>query len=356
MNDVPAWVASLDLEDPKPYETKAWVSQVITEEEEVEEEEPLPWWETLTGPEAKPYETKAWVIIETQEEEDLPCDLPTAGDLDDLTCQAEDAWWESLGGEGPKPYEYATWTFLTSDDSILEFIIVSESLFSVFDETYFDRTSEGVVLDSGYFNSIREELYDSAYYLGDERGILMARTLSKMMIYDSRASSPGRYGQILQPLGILCIDPNPAGGYAIITEPVVGPVTEVVTDEGGIAGPVINTDGSSTELTEITCDGEFAGAALEMVRLSNPNDDCPPGTLLGTLSYETFNDVITITDWEHYNWEDDTPVLKAVQTLLARLPETITEVRVENEPTAFWTSLGFKTDFKGDPFIHFRAS
>lgn len=87
--------------------------------------------------------------------------------------------------------------------------------------------------------------------------------------------------------------------------------------------------------------------------LALPEEDSPPGTLLGSVSYELFETTVTITDWEHLNWEDDTPVLRAVQVLLNEVPDCVTEVRVLKSPEPFWTSLGFKPDFKGDNFLHY---
>lgn len=387
--EAPSWSETLGDEGPKPYASAAWVALVSEEVEEEGEEEVAPWWESLTTA-PKPYETAAWTFTqvsevieggEQEEEEALFCEENSEPEVVWLSSVCLDPkpyetanwtalvstteeevetptqeWWETVGGAGPKPYNYAAWTFTTTETVVREFVALSERLFFIFDETYFDRTSLGLVLDSGYFGQKEPNVYDEAYFNGSERGVLMTRTLSRMMIYDSKASSPGKLSQIIQPLGLLCADPAPGGGYTLISEPVTIPATEIATDVSGSAGPELNTDAPVGDPVEITCDGQYADATIEATRLSNPGDDCPPGTLLGTLSYELFEGVITITDWDHYNWEDDTPVLKAVQTLLSRLPSTVTEVRVQDDPTPFWVSLGFKSDFKGDPYVHLRVS
>lgn len=139
----------------------------------------------------------------------------------------------------------------------------------------------------------------------------LERRLISLQVYDSLDSFPGVLGYILQPIGFLGTDPTEADA---ITDP----------------------------------DGEF----IEMTRITTENDDVPPGVLLGSVSYETFNGVLTITDWEHLNWGDDTPVLMSVKTLLGQVPGDITEVRVLDPPHAFWTSLGFNPDYKGDPYLH----
>jgi hypothetical protein len=106
---------------------------------------------------------------------------------------------------------------------------------------------------------------------------------------------------------------------------------------------------------EIACDGDLEGTMIEGIRSSLPSDDQPPGALLGSVSYEVYDGVATITDWEHLNWGDDTPVHKAVKVILNSLPDCVSEVKVLDSPTAFWTALGFLPDFKGDQFLHIRV-
>jgi len=139
----------------------------------------------------------------------------------------------------------------------------------------------------------------------------LERKLISLRVYDSLDSFLGALGSILQPIGFLGTDPV---------------VSDVVTDP----------------------DEDFIG----LTRITTENDDVPSGVLLGSVSYETFNGVLTITDWEHLNWGDNAPVLMGVKTLLSQVPDGITEVRILDSPHAFWTSLGFDPDYKGDPYLH----
>lgn len=175
----------------------------------------------------------------------------------------------------------------------------------------------------------------------------MERVLSRMKVYDSRASSPGELSLIIQPIGVICFD-----GYSLVADPSSDPELEVASDSVGSEGPVLQMNGAPANPLEIACDGDsIDGFVLDATQLSNPSYDCTHGTLLGSVSYETFDNVITITDWEHYNWGDASPVIRAVQTLLSRLPSNVQEVRVLNNPSAFWTSLGFSPYTKGDPYL-----
>lgn len=350
MAEIPEWASTLGDERPKPYETASWtytaVSVVEDEPDEPEETIDLPWWETIGQTTYSPYETPPWTFSLVETEVDGSCEPSELEDQDDLSCtdsqewwteiggdgpkpyevaawtvttyvvkevdetettKIED-WWDSLGGPGPKPYNVAAWTYTKAETFVLEYVTSSEIVFQTFDETYFD-----LILDSGYFGQTRSEVYDSGHFLGSTRGILVKRTISRLMVYDSKASSPGALGSILQPIGILGADPS-ATSEDVITDP----------------------------------DELFIG----LTRQTTTNDDVPPGTLLGSVSYETFNGILTITDWEHLNWEDDTPVLMGVKTLLSQIPDGITEVRVLDPPHAFWASLGFASDYKGDPYLH----
>jgi hypothetical protein len=263
----PSWWSTLGGEGPKPYSTEAWTYAQTVEEEEEEEEELPEWWETLGGEGPKPYAAAAWTYQQTVVEEE------EAENLSFLE------WWETLGGEGPKPYEVAAWAYLQEVSFVLEFVAVSESLFFVYDEEYYPRLfGLGTVLDSGYFGQVGEAVYDEAYYLGGQRGVLMKRKLARILVYDKLADSPG----------ILVL----------------------------------------------------------------PEEDRPPGTLLGSVSYELFGDLVTITDWEHLNWRDDTPVIQAVKVLIHEVPDCVKEIRVLDNPHAFWISLGFENDFKGDQYLH----
>jgi hypothetical protein len=257
---------------PKPYATSAWAYVQEVEEEEVSSlddsnpEELESWWEALSDTSPKPYAVAAWTYSQVVTEEDDPesADPPE--------------WWETIGGEGPKPYAIEAWTYHQEVSFVLEFVAVSSSLFFTFDEQFYPREDGlGLILDSGYFGQVGEAVYDEAYYLEGERGILMKRKLARVLVFDKLADSPGLFA---------------------------------------------------------------------------PEEDRPPGTLLGSVSYELFDTIVTITDWEHLNWQDDTPVRQAVKVILNELPDCVTEVRVLSPPYAFWTALGFVPDFKGDKFLH----
>ena len=81
------------------------------------------------------------------------------------------------------------------------------------------------------------------------------------------------------------------------------------------------------------------------------------GTPLGSLSYEIEGSLLTITEWSHYSWCDAAPVRKAFRALRGSIPECVTTMVVRNDPTAFWTSLGFSLPFKGsDTLVYDRSS
>jgi hypothetical protein len=144
-------------------------------------------------------------------------------------------------------------------------------------------------------------------------GQALERKLGIIQIYDSLASSPGALGSILQPLGVMGTDPEAAS-------------SNISTDPEGVS--------------------------IELVRSTVSGDDIPPGTLLASISYEIFLGVFTILDWEHLNWADDSPIVLGIKTLLRNVPGIVSEVRVQNNPRPFWTSLGFTPDYKGDPYLH----
>ncbi len=78
--------------------------------------------------------------------------------------------------------------------------------------------------------------------------------------------------------------------------------------------------------------------------------DTPPGTLLGQLDYTLVQTDVEITNWTHYNWYDDEPLQQAFRAMMKSLPECVTNVTVEDDPTdptAFWASLGFIHTSKG---------
>ncbi len=355
----PSWWDTIGGEGPKPYSTAAWTyTQVVVEEEDscdptpVEDqddldcEDELPWWETIGDEGPKPYASAAWtysqVVVEEEEDvEDRPDPILNlaAGPVE---------WWETIGGEGPKPYATAVWTYHQEVSEVEEFVPVSLKLFFAYDEEFYPRTNGfGVVLDSGYFGQKGEAVYDGAFYLGGERGILMKRKLARVLVYDQRADSPGPLPSIPQPLGNLATDPN--FGDPLETDPTGD---DIGAELNNLYWASINADTGPQASLEIVGDGDLDGTFIEAARSSIPQDDVPPGTLLGSVSYELFGNTVTITDWEHLNWQDDTPVYKAVKVILNELPECVAEVKVLDPPHAFWTALGFRPNFKGDQYLH----
>jgi len=320
-----SWWNTLGEGNSKPYTTAAWTySQVVVEEENScepslsEDSDSLDceiddlWWETVGDEGPKPYATASWTYSQLVVEEEESEEDRTDPILNLATGLIE--WWETIGDEGPKPYATAAWTYYQEESFIREFVPVALKLFFIYDEEYYPRTKgQGIVLDSGYFGQVGEAIYDSAFYLGDERGILMKRKLARVLVYDQYADSPGVLPLISQPTGVLATDPS---------------------------------------LLEISGDGDLDGVFIEAARSSVPQDDRPPGTLLGSVSYELFGSTVTITDWEHLNWQDDTPVYKAVKVILNEIPACVSEIKVLDPPHAFWTSLGFLPNFKGDQYLH----
>ncbi len=338
------------LDTPEPYATRAWTyHQVVDEIDDTLEEtndcqlsqDPV-WWGTIGQQGPAPYASKAWtytqIVVEEEEQQTplLPVSLPPS------------LWWETIGDSGPKPYATAAWTYHQEVSFVLEFVPLSLKLYFAYDEEFYPRTKGlGVILDSGYFGQKGEAVYDSAYFLGGERGILMKRKLARVLVYDQLADSPGLLPTIPQPLGVLATDPN--FGDPLETDPTGD---EIGAELNNTYWASINGDTGPQESLEIAGDGDLDGVLIEAARASIPQDDRPPGTLLGSVSYELFGTTVTITDWEHLNWQDDTPVYKAVKVILNELPECVTEIKVLDPPHAFWTALGFRPNFKGDQYLH----
>ena len=348
---------------PSPYATAAWsYSQVVIEEDDSCDSGPFEdynnldcevevlWWETVGDEGPKPYAATAWtysqIVVEEEESEDDRVD-PI---ISFATGPIE--WWETVGDEGPKPFATAAWTYYQEEFFVREFVPVALKLFFIYDEEYYPRTKgQGIVLDSGYFGQVGEAIYDSAFYLGAERGILMKRKLARVLVYDQYADSPGILPLIPQSVGSLATDPN--FGDPLETDPVGD---EIGAELNNAYWASINGDTGPEESLEISGDGDLDGVLIEAARSSVPQDDRPPGTLLGSVSYELFGSTVTITDWEHLNWQDDTPVYKAVKVILKELPACVSEIKVLDPPHAFWTSLGFLPNFKGDQYLHFYTA
>lgn len=80
------------------------------------------------------------------------------------------------------------------------------------------------------------------------------------------------------------------------------------------------------------------------------------GTPLGQLSYELQGGLLRLTSWSHYGWHNAAPVRKAWRALQGSLSECVVTVVVKDDPTAFWTALGFYIPFKGSPDLVYDRS
>ena len=121
---------------------------------------------------------------------------------------------------------------------------------------------------------------------------------------------------------------------------------------------VVFEDGSLIELN-----GEYPpDTFLEVTRAENYNDDSGLGNVLGRINYEVVECVAVITDWSHYNWDDDEPIRKAFKALIHNLPDTVTNIYVPvieegnsqlktSPDTAMWISLGFVRKSKTDQML-----
>ena len=66
--------------------------------------------------------------------------------------------------------------------------------------------------------------------------------------------------------------------------------------------------------------------------------------------------LLRLTSWSHYGWQDAAPVRKAFRALEGSLSECVLTVVVKDDPTAFWTALGFYSPFKGSPDLVYDRS
>ncbi len=110
---------------------------------------------------------------------------------------------------------------------------------------------------------------------------------------------------------------------------------------------VVFEDGSLVE-----CDGFDQQTFLEVSREFGYATQFNPGDILGRINYEVIECVAVITDWSHYNWDDDTPIRKAFRALIKNLPSTVSNIYVPvvesgnsqlktSPDRALWTALGF---------------
>lgn len=103
----------------------------------------------------------------------------------------------------------------------------------------------------------------------------------------------------------------------------------------------------------VRCDGFDDETILEASQESSSyTPRFNPGDILGRINYEVIECVAVITDWSHYNWDNDTPIRKAFRALVKNLPDTVTNIYVPvpeagnsqlktSPDRALWVSLGF---------------
>lgn len=306
---------------------------VYQEFEEIEDsedlEESLPDWYSEPAVEINPYK-KTWVVVQTfrvieEEDEDPKAIL-----------------------ENSFPYK-STWQCFQETSITYEFEAFQEE-FIEFDETLVGRVSLGIVLNSGIIDNPYEIIYDSGEFNSEGLiGLTVKKILAEISVYDSLHSMPGNIYKIPEDLGVIETEAETLDPSLILDDPN----NDVVSDEGGVNFVVDSPDATSNTLVG---DGDTDSLSLIISGNSNPGFDKPPGHLLASLSYEIVGGIATITAWSHPNWEDDSPLIKAVKTMLNSLPDCVFEVQVEDDPTPFWTSLGFHSAVKGDPYLRYYRS
>ena len=279
------------------------------------------------------------------------------------------AWYESLGpSQQPSPYATASWAYrhdwVTEDDATL----TTEPIEYEFDNgDNFSSPTKAQVLDEAFFNTPRAGaliLDEGGFSQTGDPVAFKKRYFGSVKVYDTWASYPnpsrpeqrviqngstiGYTAVVVSVLGeqkdngtdLLNPIPNPNEIYDSMLYPRAG--LGYILDEKAYA----ITEGGDQEIVDLHPE---AGVDYD-------DDDQPRGTLLGEVYYEISGSNLTITDWSHYNWQDATPVKKAVKILLNEKPDCAEMIMVENQPTPFWKALGFKCPYKGSNMLIHRDS
>lgn len=316
--------------DPQPDKLLWGVYQDFEEIEdegaEEDEDNCLPSWYKEPILEISPYQ-KTWVVVQTFQVIELDSPIEVEPPAESFI----------------HPYK-ETWLCHQESKVIIEFEPLEFSSFLQFDETLIGEFSLGVVLNSGLIGELISVIYDSSEFnYSGERGYTVKKILAEVKVFDSRHSQPGNIYQIPEDLGKLETEGELANPEHILEEPnnlkISNEFANFIVDSEGVDYSLVAGDGDQDDIS-ILVSGN-----------SNPSFDKPPGHLLASLSYEIVGSIATITAWSHPNWEDDAPLIKAVQTMISNLPSCIAEVQVEDDPTPFWTSLGFHSVIKGDPIL-----
>ena len=302
--------------------------------------------------------------------------------------QSSEKWYKQVGPtRKPAPYATASWAYSQNWVEVLK-IQGTNEIVDVLDngEDFRSWLFPENLFDGGLFSQINfpRDVEDSGLYTSTSSDTLVKQIFASVKVFDTYASSPGKYDEISLEVGELAIDSD---GVPVQTDIIVSITDFLQFDNGSnIQNPVpnpnlsydggtfaqqglgivldsanyaINNNGEQIYFdnvsvvyidgSELIADGTpNSGDALAVTRTTIQKDDIPPGKLLGQIDFEVENCAVTITDWSHYNWQDDTPVRKAFKRLVNSLPDDITTVSVKDQPTAFWTSLGFVRGSKDD--------
>lgn len=300
--------------------------------------------------------------------------------------QVSSKWYQQVGPtRKPSPYATAAWSYAQNYQEVLVETETNQ-IIDVLDNgadfrTWFFPNS---LYDGGLFTQINfpRDIEDSGDYSTSSTIETIKQIFASVKVYDTKASNPGKVDPNIE-IAELSIDSD---GVAVDTEITVSPDDfflfdngdniqlplpnpSLVYDSGSFAqqGLGIELDGGNFRIengNEIYFDlvsvTYIAGSPLaangapndddiiSVTRTSIQRDDTPPGKLLGRVDFEVKNCEVVITDWSHQNWQDDTPVRKAVKRMVNSLPANITKISVTDRPSAFWTSLGFVKQSKDD--------
>ena len=302
--------------------------------------------------------------------------------------QSSEKWYRQVGPtRKPSPYATASWTYAQNWVQVLKSSETNEIVDvldngDLFRNWFFPEN----IYDGGLVSQINfpRDVEDSGLYTSDNNDTLTKQIFASVKVYDSLASSPGPYSELTLDIGELAIDSDEVpvetdiivdiadflafDNYLDFSVPV--PPNSPIYDPGNFAdwnlgitldsgNYAIDSDGEQIYFERVmvtyldgstlTADGPpDSGKTLATTRTVIQADDIPPGKLLGRVDFEVEDCEATITDWSHYNWQDDTPVRKAFKRLVNSLPDNITKVSVRDQPSAFWTSLGFVKNSKDD--------
>ena len=279
---------------------------------------------------------------------------------------ADSLWWEELGTTlGPAPYETAAWCYYQAFD---------QTLIAVPDNTPDIILDGGVGIDDGTFGVV---------------GLLTQASIELDAENGSQLFTDGD-----------CAWTNPTVSV-IVDDGVVGTWQQTVFPTVQYDGGKFNSEGERFRVERLTfasvyvydCKASYPtnGTSLQNVTLHQQNlltdmptlplladenapgvfelaadtpdgvpaifyDDQPPGTQLGRLNFELLCNTVTVTDWDHYGWNDSTPVVKAFEAMVNGLPQCADprfggKIVVRDDPTAFLVANGFVHEYKGSSML-----